>query len=334
MVEEAIVFIIGDGNAVARNSGMSVSEFTKRAEKLGYDGVTIGVGGMGYGTGYDPFTFLGQVAMASNRLLLCTSIFVLPLAHPLIVAQQVATLDALSQGRLIFGVGLGGERPTQFQNLGIPVSERSVRTNEAIEILKGLWTQPVFSYHGRIFHFDDISLAPRPVQKPHPPILIAGRIGGVEIGPDGKTRYKSRTAAMRRAALYGDGWMPYYVDPAMYRESVKQIKAYAAEFGRENHSFTWSHNLFFAIRDTYDEAVRATEGAVRQGAVRGRDFTIRYDILGSPKDCIKRMEEYVDAGVRHFVLKPVLHEGDIHSSARELAEQMELLAQHVIPYFK
>jgi probable F420-dependent oxidoreductase len=323
-----ILFSFGDFEKPILDDIVSIPDFASRIQDLGYDGITIGVGGMGSGTGYDPFAFLAQAAVAAEKLLLSTSIFVLPLMHPLVLAQQVATLDILSQGRVIFGVGVGGERAWQFHNLGIPLHERGLRTDEAIEIMKGLWTNSTFSYHGKAYEFGDISLSPSPVQKPHPPILVGGRLGGVEIGPDGKPKYKSKTASMRRAAKYGDGWMPNYMTPEMYKESVKQIRAYATEYGREGKVAHMAHNIFFCVRDTYDEAIRSTEGASRQGAVRSRDFSMRYDILGPPELCIKRLEEYVDAGVRHFICKPVLH-GD-----GEVQKQMELIATKIMPHFK
>ena len=203
MSKEEIKFSIGYDDV---SGVMPVPQFAALAERLGFDGITTSSWGMGLGAGYDPFVVLSQAAASTEHLLLSTSVLLPPLIHPLILAQQVATLDTLSQGRVILGVGVGGERPRQFQALGIPLSERGVRTNEAIEILQGLWTQPTFSYHGRIYNFDDISLDPKPIQKPHPPIWIGGRIGGVEIGPDGDAGSRARQgpyAALPATAMAG-----------------------------------------------------------------------------------------------------------------------------------
>ena len=149
----------------------------------------------------------------------------------------------------------------------------------------------------------------------------------METGPDGKRRFKSRTAALRRAARYGDGWIPYCMTPDMYRDSVAQIKSFAKDFGRENQSITLAHDVWFLIRNTYKEALEEAAGQSRYFEVRGPEFAGRYDILGSPQDCIKRLEEYVDVGVTHFVCRTL-------GPPEELRQQIELMALKVIPYFK
>ena len=125
---------------------MPVSEFAHLAEDLGYDGITLASGS----TSFDPIIILAQLASASERLLLSITVQVLPLIHPLLLAKQIATIDQVSNGRAIIGVGIGGDRPIQFKNMGIPVTERRLRSDESLEILKGLWTHDTFSYHGKI----------------------------------------------------------------------------------------------------------------------------------------------------------------------------------------
>ena len=113
----------------------------------------------------------------------------------------------------------------------------------------------------------------------------------------------------------------------MYQSSVEQIKAFAKEFGRETHPITMAHHVNFLIRDTHEEALQEPMGLSRFGEVRGPEFAGRYDILGSPKDCIKRLEEYIDVGVTHFMCRTTL-------PPNELRQQMERLAREVVPYFK
>lgn len=328
MAKEEIKFYIGYDRG---QDVMPVTQFAPLAEKWGYDGITVAGSMVGMGGGYDPFIVLSQAAAHTEHLLLSTSVLLLPLVHPILLAQQVATLDNLSQGRFILGAGIGGERSIQFQNLGIPLSERGVRANEALEIMKGLWTQPTFSYNGRIFQFDDISMENRPAQKPHPPIWIGGRTGGVEVGPDGKTRFKSRTASMHRAARYGDGWFPFFMTAEMYRDSVQEISAMAKEYGRVDHTFTQAHNLFWSVGNDYEEALEAAAAGNPFGGHR-KEFSAKYDIVGTPADCIKRIRGFVDVGLRHVIVKPL---GAMREEGPNmLLEQAERIAKEVVPYFK
>jgi len=305
---------------------MPVPQFGRWVEELGYDGITLAVGGIGVATGYDPFSVMGQIAAVTERLLLSTTVYVIPLVHPLILAQQVSTIDVLSQGRVTLGIGVGGERPAQFRNLGIPVNERAARTNEAIDILKGLWTQPRFSYHGKIFNFDNVEANPVPVQKPHPPIWIGGRVGGFEPGPDDRPRFKSRTAAIRRAARVGDGWVPYLMTPEQYREGAQRVLAYKKEYGREDAPFTFAHTILWSVGDNYEDALDVAAAGNPFGGHR-REFSARFDIVGTSKDCIKRVEAYIDAGVTHFIIKPYV-------ASELILGQVERIARDIIPYFR
>lgn len=317
---------------------MPVSEFAHLAEDLGYDGITLASGS----TSFDPFMILAQLATASEHLLLSITVQVLPLIHPLILAKQVATIDQLSNGRFILGVGIGGDRPIQFRNLGIPLTDRGVRTDESIEILKGIWTQTdrtdpfgpelevapydTFSYHGKVFEFDNAPSFPMPVQKPHPPIWVAGRVGGVEMQLDGSHKLKSKTAAIRRTAKYGDGWLPYLMTPQGYKESVDELRTYTKEYGREGHPITLAHTLLFSVGDDYDKALDVAAAGNPFGGHR-KEFSQKYDAVGTPKDCIKRFEEYIEAGVSHFILKPYV-------APELILGQVQRLAKDVIPYLR
>lgn len=324
MAIKEIGFSIDYGHSL---NAMPMSEFARLAENLGYDGITMGGSGVA-GQGIDPIVTLSQAAAVTEHLLLSTSVFLLSFVHPLILGQQVATLDFLSKGRVILGVGVGGERPWQFRNLDIPFEDRGARANEAIEILKGLWTQKSLTYKGKVFNIEDVSLEVKPHRKPHPLIWVGGRLGGIQTALDGSRKFKSKTAAMKRAAKYGDGWFPYLTDPEAYSRSVELIRGYAKEEGRDidDGSFTWAHNLFCSVGDNHDEALEnaAAGNNFGQGRV---EFSERYDIAGTPEECIKQLREYVDIGVTHFVLKP-------YFPVKTVLEQVNRFAKEVIPYFK
>ena len=146
--------------------------------------------------------------------------------------------------------------------------------------------------------------------------------------PDGSTRFKSKTAAVRRAVQYGDAWFPYLTDPEGFRQSVKLVEAAAAEIGRdlETWPLTYAHNLFWSIGDDYEDALTVAAAGNQFGGHR-REFSAKFDIVGTPEDCIRRTREYVDAGVQHFIVKPL-------APSPTYLEHTERIAKEVIPYFR
>ena len=144
----------------------------------------------------DPIVALGYAAAHTKHLRLGTGIIILPQRNPLILAKELATVDVLSNGRLIFGLGVGYLEP-EFRALGAPFEQRGPVTDEAIEVLQAMWTMEKPAYKGEFFSFSGIDAHPRPVQKPHPPIVVGGR---------------SRHAAVR-AARSGNGWYGFFTGP-------------------------------------------------------------------------------------------------------------------------
>lgn len=309
-----------------QRGGIAPGEFARRAEDLGFDSVWAGEAPTNRGPIYDAFTTLCFLAATTSRIAIGADVLLLPLHHPSWVAKQFGTLDVISGGRSILGVGVGGQYAKQFEAFGVQVHERGRRTDEGIEAIKALWTQSPASYSGRHYTFEGIEMEPRPVQQPHPPIWVGGRPGGTEQGPGGKPRFKSKTAAMDRAAKYADGWDPFYMTPEMYRDSVSYIRRSAAKLGRDVSSIEWALTTHWLIRDSYDDALEQAAKRLRYG----RDLAERvgrYDILGSPADIIKRLEQYVDAGVRHFIC-------NWSCPPEEAAAHIETIARDVIPAFR
>ena len=154
----------------------------------------------------DPAVALAHVAAHTHRIRLGTGIIILPQRNPLVLAKELASLDVVSKGRLIFGLAAGYLEP-EFRALGAPFEDRGAVTDEAIEAIRALWTMRQPEFHGRFFSFAGIDAQPRPVQRPHPPIIVGGR---------------SRLAA-RRAARHGDGWYGFLTDPAATQEVMGWI---------------------------------------------------------------------------------------------------------------
>ena len=180
--------------------------------------------GSGSGESMEQITLLSYIAGQTSKIRLVTSVLIVPHRNPLIAAKSLATLDLLSGGRLVVGVGVGWMRE-EFQALGLPpFEERGAVTDEYIRAFKVLWTEDDPHFEGKYISFDDISFLPKPVQKPHPPIWVGG---------------ESRPA-LRRTAELADGWYPLGSNPTFPMGTPEQLKAglerlagYAERFGRD-----------------------------------------------------------------------------------------------------
>ncbi|MFQ5698318.1 MAG: LLM class F420-dependent oxidoreductase [Myxococcota bacterium] len=163
----------------------------------------------------DPGTLLAYLAGATSRLRLGTGVVILPQRNPLVLAKQLATLDRVSEGRLIFGVGVGYLRP-EFEALGVSFADRGERTDEYLEAIRALWTHEKPAYQGRFVAFSGVDAQPRPVQKPHPPIVIGGHSRG----------------ALRRAVRRAEGWYGFALDLEGARRCIEEIARTEREVGR------------------------------------------------------------------------------------------------------
>ncbi len=164
----------------------------------------------------DPFVMLGGLALATSRILLGTSVIVIPYRNPLAVAKAVATVDLLSHGRFQFGVGVGWLKE-EFDALGEDFARRARQTREYLHIMKAVWQAEPASFSGEFLTFSDIHTVPLPVQTPHPPIIFGGE----------------SLPALRRVADLGDGWQPGTASLKVLSKSVPQLQALMAERGRD-----------------------------------------------------------------------------------------------------
>ncbi|HUN53335.1 MAG TPA: LLM class flavin-dependent oxidoreductase, partial [Candidatus Sulfotelmatobacter sp.] len=236
---------------------------------------------------FDPLLQLAQAAVVSRRLVFGTGIYILPLRHPTPVAKQVATLDHLTEGRFIFGVGVGGEFPKEYEACGVPVAERGARLTESIAVLRQLWRGEPASHAGRFFRFEDIDMQPPPRQNGGPPIWCGGR----------------SDAALARVGRLTDGWMSYVVTPDMYRQGLEKIDAAAAAAGRRfERGFGTAHLLFASVAATYERALEAATVSLSQRyAMDFRKAAERYCALGPPAQIVEHIRRFHAAGVRHVI---------------------------------
>ena len=297
-----------------------VPEFARRAEEMGFRRVTMGEHVM---DGNPPRpTMLNLPAMAAaagatDDLRVMTGIVIAPLYHPVMLAKLVATVDQVSGGRLDFGIGISGQRGThvEFDALGISPRTRGRRTDEMLAVMKRLWQEEGVSHRGRFFEFDDVTLLPRPAQRPYPPIWVSGR----------------SEAAMRRAARHGDGWYPYLFTNRRIKHSNDLVRQFAAEAGRELPGFHWGLNQPTAISDDADEAMGLAVRNVGERYVTpqhsAEDIARALCIAGTPDDCARAIEAKIEAGVEHINL------GFLSPDPDGLYRQMDLFAERVMPQF-
>ena len=258
----------------------------------------------------DPLLQLAQAAVVSRRLTLGTNVYLLPLRHPGPVAKQVASLDHLCEGRLIFGVGVGGEFPKEFAVAGVPLAERGARLTAAIPLLRQLWSGEPVSYGGTYFGaFSDVAMQPPARQKGGPPIWCGGRAD----------------AALARAGRLADGWMSYVVTPDQYRAALAKIAEAADAAGRKLDRFGTGHLLFARLDTTYEAALDAAAKSLSQRyAMDFRRATERYAALGNPEQVAARIRDFHAAGARHLVI-------DLVGPYEERPRQIEAFARDVLP---
>lgn len=249
----------------------NILEIAVLAEDLGYDSlwvsdhIIIPDSHEGFGhVFFDPLITLGFVAARTKNISLGTSVLILPYRNPVALAKMISTLDMLSGGRVIVGVGAGWMRD-EFDALGIPYEKRGAITDEYIEVLKELWTRDKPSYKGKYISFSDIWFLPKSLQEPHPPIWVGG----------GSNR------AIERAARCADGWQPVGLKPEAMKEKLVYLNKLLDEGKKDNFIISLRRNL-----------------EINQDKEFSEEDTLR----GGPEKIITGIRSYIEAGISHFIL--------------------------------
>jgi probable F420-dependent oxidoreductase len=285
----------------------NVAEVARQFEELGYDYLTCGEHVSFHVPTSNSFISLAVAAGATTRIRLMNSIALVPLYPAALLAKLGAALDVASAGRYSLGVGVGGEIPREFEACGVPRNERGARTNEALEVVRRLWTEPTVTFEGRFNTLHDVSIEPHPTSAPHPPIWVSGR----------------QEAAMRRTARYGDGWLPYMFTPEQLADSVEKIGRMRAEADRADQPVRAGLFIFTCV---HADRAKAQEMAIaRLSKQYAQDFSSlvgKYALAGTPEDVVARLGEYVAAGARTVILSSACATGYIDENHRLLAEEV------------
>lgn len=276
------------------------------AEELGYDSIWAGEHLSFHNPILDLGVALATFAAVTERVLLGAGVVLLPLRHPSLVAKQAASLDYVSGGRLLLGLGVGGEGPGDFEAAGVPIRERGARADEGIVALRTLLTERPAAFDGRFYAFADVSIEPRSPRPAGPPLLVGGR----------------SEAAVRRAGRLGDGWLPYMVSPRRFADGVAAVREHAAAAGRDPDGL---RHVLVAFAHVDEDGERARERArahlsERYGMAFERHHIERLCVVGSPDECVARLREYAEAGVRHLSFNPAVDEAGFLDQVARLHE--------------
>jgi len=247
----------------------------------------------------EPLTVMSYLAGVTERVAIGSSVLILPYRNPMLAAKMVATLDVLSRGRVILGIGVGWMRE-EFEALNLATfEERGAATDEYIRILRELWTREWPRFQGRFYSFDEVRFYPKPTQRPHPPIWIGGH-----------TR-----AAIRRAARLGDGWHPIGLRPPArlrpeeYGKAANDLRAQAEAAGRDPRRITLSLRA----------PIKFSEGS---------DSGDRTPFIGTREQIVEDIRAYQRLGVSHLVF-------DFGGpSVDALVEQLHRFAEEIRPEFR
>lgn len=283
-------------------------EVAQRAEALGFDHVASGEHLLFRGPMQNALIALTAAAAVTTRIRLLSSVVLVPLYPPVLLAKMAALVDVISGGRLELGVGLGGDYPKEFEAAGVPVSQRASRTDEALEILTKLFSGGPSDHAGRYLSFTGVAIEPGPVQPGGPPLWIAGR----------------SHAAIGRAARYG-GWLPYLMPVERFAQGVVEYRRAAAGLGRPEDGLRCGILLRLTVGADGDRARSAA--AERASFSYGRDMTEQVDrllVAGTPAQCLRRLAAYRDAGADLLLLHLT---GDLTAGG----EMADLVAAEIMP---
>jgi probable F420-dependent oxidoreductase len=249
---------------------------------------------------------MAAIAGATERIKFGMSVCSVALRDPLVTAKQCATIDYLSNGRLLPAFGVGSRDAADWSATGRTFKGVGKQVDEALEIISRLWSEDSVTFAGEHYQYTDAYISPRPVQKRFP-LWIGG----------------SSKPAIRRTARFGTGWQAGRETPAEVAPAIVAIKEAAAEQGRSIDHDHFGTGFFFRF-GKWDEECVAQRVAAYAKRTPPRDPTKSWAV-GDAADILARIREYVDAGVYKFVLRPI-GDGD-----DELMAQTRMLAQEVIP---
>ena len=281
-----------------------ISHFVSKAESLGYDSLWVQEQSIGKALMLDPILLLTYAASLTNRVKLASAVILTNLSNPIHWAKSLATLDQLSNGRLIVGIGLG-MNSTNYPAFGISPERRVSRFEEGISLIKALWTQESVTFHGRFWQMENAYLNPKPLQKPHPPLWF-----GAQSAP-----------ALKRATRLGDGWIAQgSSSTAAFKENAKLLRQSLEQDGKDPLSFPIGKRVYIAVDKNKDTAAKTLQNwfAHRYG---NPSRATEVSVYGNEQECIDGLSDILSVGIDVLQLNPIANE----------IEQAERLSKDILP---
>ena len=277
-------------------------------DKHGYDSIWLSDRIVSDRFSLEPVVALSMVAAYSQRMKFGTSVLAMPLRNPVVLAKQIATLDFLSQGRMLPAVGLGQEEPEEYEACGVSKENRGLRTEEGIHLMRRLWQEDNVTHEGQFFTCHNISVTPKPWFKPSPPVWIGGR----------------SSAAARRVGRVGDGWLVSSATPQEVHNGREIIFETAEQHDRTIEDDHIGVLVGYYISPNFEESVSKThEFVIRH---RPDAYFTEYSALGPPELIVEVIQRYIDAGASKFVVRPMC-------PADETIEQLDIMGSEILPQF-
>jgi probable F420-dependent oxidoreductase len=255
----------------------------------------------------EPLSVLTAAAAVTQRIRLGTSVLLAAVRHPTLLAKTVATLDFISGGRVTLGIGFGS-RENDFTAVEIPFERRGSRAVEGIHLMKRLWTEEKVSHKGRFYQVENLTIGPKPIQSPHPPIWTGG----------------SAETSLKRAGTLADGYICGSSAIPEFPSVWEKVVNYATAAGRNPEEIERAGLTFFSINDDRAKAVEACTDYLNRYYGKVRMDVEKYWALGSPEACAERITSYFSKGLDTVILGAVTPD----------LNQLDLLGGKVLPLIK
>lgn len=257
---------------------------------------------------HEALIILTAVAARTKKIKVGTGILVMPMRNPVLLAKELATIDHISNGRLLVGAAVGWYK-REFDSLGVDFTKRGKIMEQSLDIINRLWTEPKVVGDFDPYVLKGAVMYPKPVQKPRPPLLIGGYVDAV----------------LKRAATKGDGWLTYYYTAESFERTWKKVIGFAEEAGRNPDELISTNQLPICI------GPRAKiEGPMREWLQTEWDYaswsesTMDSAIMGTPEECVEQLEKHLATGIDRIIFVPYKYE----------KEQTDALAKDIIPRLK
>lgn len=282
------------------------------AEDSGFDGVAVGEHLFFHGSVPNSLVTLAAAAGATTSIRLLSALAVVPLYQPAVLAKLATSLDVISCGRFDFGVGAGGEFPSEFVAAGVNITTRGRKFTETLELLEAIWAGGPLDFRGEFAEIPGLELNPPVAQPGGPPIWVGGR----------------KPVAMRRAGRFAKVWMPYMFTPQQLEDSLVQVRDHAASKGRRRADVKGA--IYIGGHVHRVSSVARARAVTHMNDVYQQDFDSladRYLLHGDPDKVIERAASYAAAGAECLVFSPA-------ASGAERDACLKLFTDEVLPELK